>query len=253
MTKMSTKSTKLLLMLACAATVHASGKVAISTMPVIQQDAPAQILSVQKTLENQVAGIVLKNTSDRPISSVQIGWAVDVPAGCASVPVGTQVDRRTSPVAIAPNATATLKDLGPYTNDVVEKAHSENASLISVEVAVIGVDFADGTRWTSSLPLDQTFDKAQVDYLSHRCSNGKLVANATAGTCTAAPALTASSTPAVSSSSENLNPVPQDTCYFICVGTPQHVYCANGVQHCNITICSNPSACPNQQCYLECN
>jgi len=104
------KFAKLLVVFACIGTMQVSARVLVSTGPVIQQDAPVQIVSIEKTLQNQVADIELKNTSDRPVSGVQIGWAIDVPSGCASVPVATQVNQRSFPLSIAPNATAALKD-----------------------------------------------------------------------------------------------------------------------------------------------
>jgi hypothetical protein len=244
-------TTGLLPALACALVAHASGKVVVSTVPVIQQDAPVRIVSMRNTLENIVASIVLENTSNRSTSNVLIGWAIDVPTGCAAASIPTQVSSLTFPVAIPPSTSATLQDTGPKTADLIEQAHAENASLVSVEVAVLGVDFADGTRWTSSLPLGETFDKAEIEQLSHRCSNGKLVAADPAASC---PTVAASAPPTAqgrySVATTDATAVPRFGCFFFCQGTTSKIYCENHVTSCNMVVCSNPNQCPFQTCQL---
>lgn len=83
-----------------------------------------------------------------------------MPSGCAVV--ARQVASHAFTAAIAPNRTTTLNDVGPLTNDLLDKAHVQNTSVILVESDLMVVDCGFPT-----LPSNQTFDEAELDSLSH--------------------------------------------------------------------------------------
>lgn len=52
--------------------------------PMVQPDAPIQIVSIKANKDNLLATITVKNMTDRPIDDFDIGWSIFRPANCAT-------------------------------------------------------------------------------------------------------------------------------------------------------------------------
>lgn len=51
--------------------------------PMVQVDAPVQIVSIKPAGDNVLATVTVKNTTDRPIEEFDVAWAIFQPANCA--------------------------------------------------------------------------------------------------------------------------------------------------------------------------
>ncbi len=51
--------------------------------PVVQKDAPVQIVSIQPSGDNALATVTVKNATDRPIEDFMVSWSVFRPVNCA--------------------------------------------------------------------------------------------------------------------------------------------------------------------------
>lgn len=86
-------ATSFLMIAFCATTIasaQSSPKLAIDVVPASQVDAPIQIVAMQKSLENQLKSIEVKNTSNRKIIGMQFAWVSGVPSQCAPAAVRPQ-------------------------------------------------------------------------------------------------------------------------------------------------------------------
>ena len=54
----------------------------LSIEPVVQTDAPVQIVSIQSSGDNLLATVTVKNMTDRPIDGFDIGWSIFRPLNC---------------------------------------------------------------------------------------------------------------------------------------------------------------------------
>jgi len=55
----------------------------IAIDPMVQLDAPVQIVTIQPSGDNLLATIIVKNNTDRAIDDFDVGWAAFRPANCA--------------------------------------------------------------------------------------------------------------------------------------------------------------------------
>jgi hypothetical protein len=69
--------------LAGCATGHVVPFVQVAIDPMVQADAPVQIVSITPAGDNVLATVVVKNTTDRPVMDFDISWSVFRPANCA--------------------------------------------------------------------------------------------------------------------------------------------------------------------------
>jgi hypothetical protein len=62
----------------------ASGRlVTLAIDPVVEKDAPVQIVSIQPAGDNLLATVTVKNTTSRDVQGFDVAWAILRPVGCA--------------------------------------------------------------------------------------------------------------------------------------------------------------------------
>ena len=79
----------ILLFAGCASVRH--GPLVVD--PMVQLDAPVQIVTIQPSGDNLLATITVKNTTDRPIDDFMVGWAAFRPVNCAVSGPAPQLER----------------------------------------------------------------------------------------------------------------------------------------------------------------
>jgi hypothetical protein len=236
-----------------AATDHPVG---VTSSFVSQADAPLQITSMTKSIDDQIAEITVENKSSKAAISFQIEWVVAVPAGCSTQTVEpptisqAQADR----VRIEKGASASTKSYGLSTPQLVTAARNKGASLVVVQVRIARVDFEDGSSWLAE-SAGPVFDEKALQSHSKKCSNGQLVPHTSlpkSAACTTGPTVPENQALPNEPIQEATIPNYKD-CYFVCTDdTTTPIYCQNHVTYCTLIICSNKQQCPNQECFLIC-
>ena len=61
----------------------ASNLVVLAIDPVVQTDAPVQIVSIRPSGDNVLATVTVKNATDRPVEDFTVAWSVFRPVNCA--------------------------------------------------------------------------------------------------------------------------------------------------------------------------
>jgi hypothetical protein len=180
----------LLLVLLIAATPSnaiAAPRITISIYAPLQKGAPVHIVGLDYGEEK--VRIVLTNVSDKAVADVVVvGQMVALP-GCAAEPGhvidigGTYVDH---PLQIAPHGrVVTSPDNSPFgPGDLIVDTRQFDYRYAHVQVVVLEVDFADGTkwRWKSGRSRDEVYppvlDEALLDADAGKCPDAAAVAQA---------------------------------------------------------------------------
>jgi hypothetical protein len=138
---------------------------------VLQKDAPVQIVSVTETLDNLLASVTVKNTTDRYVQDFTVTWTVFRPANCAAsgtAPRMAHVMREGQEVHAEARGSGTLPP-GAKWGDRVLKPHEQieitslslmrtalagmankyNAKKLRVQVGIAYVNFTTGDKFTS--------------------------------------------------------------------------------------------------------
>jgi len=58
-------------------------RVQLAIDPVVQMDAPVQIVSIKPSGDNELATVTVKNNTDRTIENFEVAWSVFRPVNCA--------------------------------------------------------------------------------------------------------------------------------------------------------------------------
>lgn len=140
-------------------------------LAVLQKDAPVQIVSITETLDNLLASVTVKNTTDRYVQDFTVTWTVFRPANCAAsgtAPRMAHVMREGQQVYAQARGSGTLPP-GAKWGDRVLKPHEQieitslslmrtalagmaneyNAKKLRVQVGIAYVNFTTGDKFTS--------------------------------------------------------------------------------------------------------
>jgi hypothetical protein len=128
------------------------------------QNTPLSIIAVTQRVNNMLSSLVLSNTTDRSIVSYEVGWIPIVAPQCADRrSVGAQHIVAVRPESsIGAGARQELTSLTADPSFIVSLGKPHHAVLITVQVAVVSVRFADGTTWQRR-PDDDVYDQAIMD------------------------------------------------------------------------------------------
>lgn len=236
-------------------------RVTVSGIYVTQTSAPVQITRLTKTLEDQLATVTVTNKSEKTVTGLRLGWAVGIPQSCSTSLTAPEVTRQLAPpdrVQLNPNESATTRAYGLLTENLVANARQRNAVLIDVQVAVVEVNFGDGSTWSAAFPGDGMFDAAAFGFQANKCNDGKLIPQPLKSACNPinpSPA-TADAGPAnrdatlSSSAGDSLSAPKILDCHFACDTTQASILCTNSDTSCTISGCSDPTKCAKQTCVL---
>jgi hypothetical protein len=202
-----------------------------------QEEAPVRIVSMTKTVDNQTRAIVVRNVSQRQITSFQLAWVTVVPEGCPGTPTEPLVHEQAAENhPLAPGQEATLDWYRLPTDQLLNFAKLQEAKVLLTQVGVIRADFADGNSWKFDLPAAGIFDVEEMHYVSKTCTRG-----VSGFLCTRPKG----------NGSASLS--PELRCWYGCVTAATHQYCSvGGEDSCTNHVCKNPDACPDQMCQLVC-
>lgn len=238
---------KILVYVGLVALVSAAGwaQTALSTVIAMQPDAPAQIVTIEKSATGQAHAITVRNTSDQAIMAYQIGWVAAVPKGCS---VGPQVPVTgvlpVDDVLLDPGDSATAGGYKVDTERFLGLAKLLHAPLVDIQIGVVSVTFLDGHTWKYDVSQGPVFNQAVVDSLSSQCTNGKLK-----------PMKSTCQTQGLADFGEPLTEGPDNLprCYYVCQGSELPQICTNRVSQCTLQVCGGGQGCPNQVCFFYCD
>jgi hypothetical protein len=154
----------------------------ISVYAPVQSDSPVRIVGLH--YERGLIRLALANESERAVASVAIAGIEIAPPGCGSEPrKRVRVGGTPEPLEIPPHGTVLTPGQGypPSFPAVVlmTNARRLEAAALQFQVVVMGVDFADGTRWRSQERLPRTpFDSSIVEADAGRCPNAAAIVKA---------------------------------------------------------------------------
>ena len=181
----------LVLLITASSNAIAAPRITISIYAPLQKDAPVDIVGFDYGQE--AVQVSLSNVSDKLVADVRIVGVLVAPAGCAAEP------RRVSdiggytyvghPLQISPRGRAvTSLENSPFNpGDLVVTARHFGYGSLHVQVGVLEVDFADGTKWIwkPDLPRDEVlsslFDPSLVNTDTRACVGAAAVTQALDG------------------------------------------------------------------------
>lgn len=186
-----------------------------------QSDAPVRIVSLKKTLRDQLAEITVENASEKVVSRYQLGWVIIKPSECPGRPMEPIVNLPPREVVgVGPGNTDSTGSYGLRTRQLLELAVRENTNLLLVQVGVVRVEFEDGSNWTYDLAEKKIFDPRILDFYRGRCGP----------------------------TSFDLN---RSGTHFSCCGVFVPIWCENHFETCTLHICKDRNDCPYQECCLN--
>jgi hypothetical protein len=149
------------LLLAGCASIQDVGSLA-TVHAVLQKDAPVQIVSITPSGDNELATVIIKNTTDRYVQDMSITWTAFRPVNCAASGSAPRIQHatRTTTSAYAKGWRGGARVLKPHEQTKItslwlsrkslqEMAKTYNAKKLRVQVGVAYVDFTTGDNFTS--------------------------------------------------------------------------------------------------------
>ena len=178
-----------LLIAAASSRAMAAPRITVSIYAPLQKGAPVHIVGFDYGEEK--VRVVLSNVSDKPVADVVVVGQLVAPPGCAVEPRrvidigGTYVGH---PLQIGPRGrVVTSPDNSPFgPGDLIIDARHFGYGHAHVQVGVLEVDFADGTKWiwkpdlTRDEILSSLFDPSLLDADARTCTDAAAVTQALA-------------------------------------------------------------------------
>jgi hypothetical protein len=135
---------------------------------VLQKDAPVQIVSVAETLDNLLASVTVKNTTDRYVQDFTITWTIFRPANCATSGPAPRIQQATregqqihatgysaGDRVFTPHEQMEVTSLLQTRTAMLEMAKKYNAKKLRVQVGIAYVNFTTGDKFAShNVPPD---------------------------------------------------------------------------------------------------
>jgi hypothetical protein len=154
--------------------------VRVSIFAPIQADSPLRVVGLHYT--ERYLRLTLLNSSDKPITGVAIVGLEVVPHGCAVGPTRLiDVGGYVKPLRIAPHERVLTPKDNPLlpAGMLVFDAQRWGAASLHLQVGIVEVDFADGTKWRPHEELPRTpFDSSLVDADAGKCPDVAVVTKA---------------------------------------------------------------------------
>src|SRR5215472_375757 len=116
-----------------------------------QPDAPMQITSMGKAIDNLAAKVWGKNVSGRAISEFTLSYSIVIPETCSTVVVAPRTERMaTFHKALAARGEFEVDGKVPSA-ELRSWTEENHGHYVLIEVGVSDVVFADGTTWSATL------------------------------------------------------------------------------------------------------
>jgi hypothetical protein len=151
----------------CASKPRAYATITTREFPVLavlQKDAPVQIVSITETLDNLLASVTVKNTTDRYLQDFTVAWSVFRPVNCAvsgpatslqhlggggqsahaeargtgTLPPGSTWGAR----VLKPQEETQITSLSLSRESLLKMAREANAKKLRIQVGIAYADFA---------------------------------------------------------------------------------------------------------------
>jgi hypothetical protein len=124
------------------------------------QNSPLWITSITSTMTDMLQTVEVKNVSDRPIRSYQLGLIMTVPAACGPREVVgperlMQLDRVSVPVG----AKAKSVDYRLAPKEIEQFGFQNVGRSVHSQIAVVHVEFDDGGSWTIESHPHEPYDR----------------------------------------------------------------------------------------------
>jgi hypothetical protein len=141
--------------------------------PVIQKDAPVQVVGIKENGDNALATVIIRNTTDKYVQDFDITWTVFRPVNCAASGPAPRIqqmtrgaqsayaeDRDPNPRPLPPGYAWPSRVLKPHEQTditslsltraaLLEMAKKYNAKKVRVQVGIAYVNFTTGDKFTS--------------------------------------------------------------------------------------------------------
>lgn len=136
-----------ILFLAAMQTVQAQ----IAPSMVNLSNAPIKLVSITSTVGDFLSSVKLTNVSNKTVVSFQLGVIMSVPEGCGPTEAYSAAQlMQLDAVNVEPGAkiqTASYRFAPKVVNDFGKE---NNASVVHTQLAVVKVEFKDGTSWAGT-------------------------------------------------------------------------------------------------------
>ena len=146
--------------------------------PIVQKNAPLQVVEIKANGENLLGTVVLKNTTDRYIQNFDIAWSVFRPANCAEGAPGpllelkseghqlyakvpgppTTPDTTPGDRVLKPHEQIEVTSLSLTRGDLQDLAKKNKAKKLRVQVAMAWVNFTTSQSLTDHNGPPDWFD-----------------------------------------------------------------------------------------------
>jgi hypothetical protein len=158
--------------------------------PVIQKDAPVQVVGIRENSDNALAAVVIKNTTDKYVQDFVITWIAFRPVNCAASGPAPRIqqmtgvgrsayaeDRGPNPRPLPPGHSWPSRVLKPHEQTeitslsltraaLLEMAKKYDAKKVRVQVGIAYVNFTTGDKFTSRNGppdwRDKTFEETSI-------------------------------------------------------------------------------------------
>ncbi len=199
---------------------------------------PLRFVSITSSAKDYMEKVVVKNVSDREISSFQIGMLMAIPSPCSPTPdfgaeQSFQVDRIVVPVG----GTATAHNYGLSPQTITSFDKSGTGRIVLSQIAVTSVTFTDGTSWQASRD-GQMYDDSEVKQAAAKYCSASIASvdyQQLKSNCNKSPELQLAGFPIQS---------------FNCVcGTGYGCQVSADDMSCTTSQCAGNQFCQNQQCH----
>ena len=141
--------------------------------PVIQKDAPVQVVGIKENGDNALAAVIIKNTTDKYVQDFDITWTAFRPVNCAASGPALRIqqmkrvgrsayaeDCGPNPRPLPPGYAWPSRVLKPHEQTeitslsltrvaLLEMAKKYNAKKLRVQVGIAYVNFTTGDKFTS--------------------------------------------------------------------------------------------------------
>lgn len=212
----------------------------ISPTMINKPDAPLQFVSITSNFTDFLHGVTLKNVSNKPITSFQLGIIMSVPTGCGPTEAFSPERRFPSDRvgALAPGQSIATKDYGFSPKEVLDFTSANLGRIAQTQLAIVHVEFFDGTSWNTA-PYRGTYDIAAMRANAElHCSNSTKAKLARAAIKCTLPA---------QSADQFASPDGSKPQTFKCVASDNQVCAVAGDgQSCTASFCTG--GCPSQTC-----
>jgi len=211
-----------------------TGRAQASPSMVSLPDTPLKLVSTTGTATDFLSSVTVRNVSNRRVKSFQLGIIMAVPAACGPNEFfAPEQVFRTDWVGLNPGDLAQTSDylFSPKTVSNFAKDHFSN--VVNTQIAVVRVDFVDGSSWTFSRTgkiYDSDLYQKDAQLRCLKVKPAELLAKASCAKL------------------KRVGNDPGGAFYTCGSGSGQICQNSNNGSSCTNSICSSADTCPDQSC-----